>query len=68
MALSHLLETSVLTRLPNPVIQQTILELEEEPNPAELGRSVAQAAPTRRPPQRLPRRLPPRPAFFLRAP
>jgi predicted nucleic acid-binding protein len=39
MALTHLLETSVLTRLRNPVIQQAILELQEEPDPAGLGRS-----------------------------
>jgi predicted nucleic acid-binding protein len=39
MALSHLLETSVLTRLGNPVIVQAILELEQDPAPAELGRS-----------------------------
>ena len=39
MALTHLLETSVLTRLGNPVIQQAILELEEEPDPAQLGRT-----------------------------
>jgi predicted nucleic acid-binding protein len=39
MALTHLLETSVLTRLGDPAILQAILELEQEPNPAELGRS-----------------------------
>ena len=39
MALTHLLETSVLTRLRNPVIQRAILELQEDPNPAKFGRS-----------------------------
>jgi predicted nucleic acid-binding protein len=39
MALTHLLETSVLTRLRSPIIQQAILELQEEPDPAQLGRS-----------------------------
>jgi predicted nucleic acid-binding protein len=39
MALTHLLETSVLTRLGNPIILQAILELEADPNPAYLGRT-----------------------------
>jgi hypothetical protein len=39
MALTYLLETSVLTRVGNPVIQQAILELEDEPDPAELARA-----------------------------
>ncbi len=39
MALTHLLETSVLTRLGDPVIQQAILELQADPDPAELGRT-----------------------------
>jgi predicted nucleic acid-binding protein len=39
MALTHLLETSVLTRLGNPVIQQAILDLKDEPDPAEFGRT-----------------------------
>lgn len=39
MALTHLLETSVLTRLGDPVIQQAILKLEADPDPAQLGRT-----------------------------
>ena len=39
MALTHLLETSLLARLGDPVIQQAILELEADPDPAELGRT-----------------------------
>jgi predicted nucleic acid-binding protein len=40
MALTHLLETSVLARLANPIILQAILELEDDPDPAELGRTA----------------------------
>jgi predicted nucleic acid-binding protein len=39
MALTHLLETSVLTRLADPAIQQAILKLEAEPDPAKLCRT-----------------------------
>ena len=39
MALTHLLETSVLTRLADPAIQQAILKLEAKPDPAKLCRT-----------------------------
>ena len=39
MALTHLLETSVLTRLADPAVQQAILKLDAEPDPAVLGRT-----------------------------
>jgi predicted nucleic acid-binding protein len=39
MALTHLLDTSVLTRLTDPTIQQAILKLHAEPDPAVLGRT-----------------------------
>ena len=39
MDLTHLLETSVLTRLGTPVILHAIRDLEGEPDPAQLGRS-----------------------------
>ncbi|MGH2832652.1 MAG: hypothetical protein ACRDK2_07745, partial [Solirubrobacteraceae bacterium] len=40
MALTHLLETSVLTRLSNPVIRTAIRKLEAEPDSAEIGRTA----------------------------